>query len=248
MERDQSSIKYEVYGEGYPLLLFAPGGMHSVAQMWRESPRAPGQPMPWIDPTRDLSDRFRVIAMDQRNAGGSTGAVLDGDGWQTYTEDHLALVDHLSVDRLHLMGGCIGSSYCLSFCQAAPTRVSAAVLQNPIGLTPDNRNDFYSMFDEWADQLKSSRPDVTDQSLSGLRQHMFGGDFVFSVDRDFVRRLSVPLLVLAGNDQFHPQAVAEEIADLAPSAELVREWAGPAHKDETRHRIGDFLARHTPTG
>jgi hypothetical protein len=76
---------------------------------------------------------------------------------------------------------------------------------------------------------------------------MFGGDFVFSVDRDFVRRCSIPLLVLAGNDQFHPRAVAEEIADLAPSAELVIEWAGPDHKEKTGEKISDFLARHTPT-
>jgi pimeloyl-ACP methyl ester carboxylesterase len=246
MERDQTKIHYDVYGGGYPILLFAPGGMHSVAQMWRENPRVPGQPMPWIDPTRDLSDEFRVIAMDQRNAGASTGPVVASDGWPTYTQDHLDLVDHLDIERLHLMGGCIGSSYCLSFCQAAPTRVSAAVLQNPIGLTPDNRQDFYSVFDDWADQLKASRPDVTDQSIGSFRDHMFGGDFVFSVDRDFVRHCSVPLLVLAGNDQFHPRAVAEEIADLAPSAELVIEWAGPDHKDGTRQKIRDFLGQHTP--
>jgi fermentation-respiration switch protein FrsA (DUF1100 family) len=76
---------------------------------------------------------------------------------------------------------------------------------------------------------------------------MFGGDFVFSVDRDFVRQCAIPLLVLAGNDQFHPRAVAEEIADLAPSAELVTEWAGPDRKEQTRDKIRDFLASHTPT-
>jgi pimeloyl-ACP methyl ester carboxylesterase len=102
------------------------------------------------------------------------------------------------------------------------------------------------MFDDWANQLKASRPDVTDQSIARFRHRMFGGDFAFSVDRDFVRHCSVPLLVLAGNDQFHPRAVAEEIADLAPSAELVIEWAGPERKDETRRKIGDFLVRHTP--
>jgi hypothetical protein len=35
-----------------------------------------------------------------------------------------------------------------------------------------------------------------------------GGDFVFSVGRDFVRACPIPLLVLAGNDEFHPRAVA----------------------------------------
>jgi phosphomethylpyrimidine synthase len=41
------------------------------------------------------------------------------------------------------MGGCIGSSYCLGLIQAAPARISAAVLQNPIGLSADNRAAFH---------------------------------------------------------------------------------------------------------
>ena len=133
LETDGARIHYEVRGTGHPLVLFAPGGMNSVAQLWRERPDAPGEPMPWIDPPTDLSDEFRVVAMDQRNAGASSGPVRASDGWQTYTADHLALLDELGVERTHAMGGCIGSSYALALCQAAPERVGAAVLQNPIG-------------------------------------------------------------------------------------------------------------------
>ena len=75
---------------------------------------------------------------------------------------------------------------------------------------------------------------------------MFGGDFVFSVDRDFVRSFPVPLLVLAGNDEFHPRPVAHEIAELAPDAELVLEWTSPAHHDETLARIQTFLRPRSP--
>lgn len=248
MEREQVSIHYEVHGEGFPLLLFAPGGMHSVAQMWAENPRAPGQPMPWIDPTRQLSDQLKVIAMDQRNAGRSRAPVSRDDGWPAYTQDHLALLDHLSIDRTHLMGGCIGSSYCLSLCEAAPDRVAAAVLQNPIGLTAENRRDFMSMFDDWAAHIRDRQPDLTDEAADSFRERMFGGDFVFSVDRDFVRRCPVPLLVLAGDDNFHPREVAEEIADLAPQADLVIEWAGTDRYEATRETIREFLSRHTPAG
>lgn len=246
MERDQVSIHYDVHGDGFPLLLFAPGGMHSVAQMWWENPRSPGTPMPWIDPTRQLSDQFKVISMDQRNAGRSRAPVSGEDGWVAYTGDHLALLDHLSIDRTHLMGGCIGSSYCLSFCAAAPDRATAAVLQNPIGLTTENRRDFVSMFDDWVTHVRDRQPDLTDEAAASFREKMFGRDFVFSVDRDFVRRCPVPLLVLAGNDNFHPRAVAEEISDLAPDAELVIEWAGEDRYEATRERIRDFLSRHTP--
>jgi pimeloyl-ACP methyl ester carboxylesterase len=246
MERGPAVIHYEVYGDGYPLVLFAPGGMHSIARLWRERPDAPGQPMPWIDPTSELSADFRVIAMDQRNAGSSSAPITADDGWEAYTADHLALLDFLGLDRVHVMGGCIGSSYCLALCRAGPDRVSAAVIQNPIGLSAANREDFIGMFDGWASELRARRPDVTVDSLTAFRQRMFGGDFVFSVGRDFVRECPVPLLVLAGNDAFHPRPVAEEIAGLAPSAELVIEWAGPAHHDATLARVRQFLLAHTP--
>ena len=246
LKRGGASIHYDVYGEGYPLVLFAPGGMRSIARLWRERPEAPGEPMPWIDPTTALSGDFQVVAMDQRNAGASSAPVSASDGWEVYAADHLALFDQLGVDRVHLMGGCIGSSYCLGLLRAAPERVNAVVLQNPIGLSADNRSAFMAMFDGWASELQADRDDVTAESLAGFRERMFGGDFVFSVDRDFVKECPAPLLVLAGNDAFHPRAVAQEIAALAPKAELVLEWAGPEHHDATLSRVREFLLAHTP--
>lgn len=243
-ERDGVSIYYEVYGSGFPLLLFAPGGMNSIAQLWKERPGSPGEPMPWIDPRTALSYDFQVIAMDQRNAGSSSGPVSADDGWHTYTGDHLALLDHLGIERVHLMGGCIGSSYCLSFYRQAPERVAAAVLQNPIGLSNGNRKAFIAMFDGWAEALRAGRGDVTEEAAAAFRENMFGGEFVFSVSRDFVRSCPVPLLVLPGNDEFHPRAVAEEIVDLAPDAELLDGWAGD--HAATAERIRAFLVSHTP--
>ena len=239
-------IDYRVDGPpgAPPLILFAPGGMHSVAQLWGERPGQPGTPMPWIDPRAVLSDQFKVVSMDQRNAGASSGPVNTDDGWTTYTDDQLALLDFLGADRTHAMGGCIGSSYALALCARAPARVSAAVLQNPIGLTSDNRPLFMAMFDDWASGLRKNGREVSDDAQTEFRERMFGGDFVFSVTRDFVRACPVPLLILAGNDEFHPTAVAEEIAELAPDAELVYNWAG--RYDETAERMRQFLTEHTP--
>jgi pimeloyl-ACP methyl ester carboxylesterase len=246
LERDGAEIYYEVHGDGYPLILFAPGGMHSVAQMWQQRPGAPGHRMPWIDPMSELSDRFQVVAMDQRNAGRSSAPITATDGWATFTADHLALIDHLGFERVHVMGGCIGSSYCLGLCQATPDRVTAAVLQNPIGLSADNRGAFLAMFDSWGAELQTRREDIDEAALAAFRQSMFGGEFVFSATRDFVQTSPIPLLVLAGNDEFHPAAVAEEIAELAPDAQLVREWTSPTYHAATLARIGKFLGTHTP--
>jgi len=235
-ERAGVSLYYEEYGSGYPLLLFAPGGMRSSIEFWRRSP---------FDPTAELASAFRVITMDQRNAGRSRAPIGVQDGWETYAADHLALLDHLGARRAHVMGGCIGSSYCLGLIRLAPERVGAAVLQNPIGLSPENRKAFHDMFDGWADELRKARSDVSAGALSALRARMYDGDFVFSVSRDFVRGCSTPMLILAGDDLYHPTATAEEIARLAPNAELIMKWKTPDATGAAVARVREFLKAHT---
>ena len=234
-ERTGVSLYYEEYGSGYPLLLFAPGGMRSSIDFWRRSP---------FDPTAELAQDFRVIAMDQRNAGHSRAPISATDGWETYAADHLALLDHLGAGRAHVLGGCIGSSYCLGLIKLAPNRVSAAVLQNPIGLSPENRTAFHEMFDSWAGDLRKARPELGEAALSAFRARMYDGDFVFSVTRDFVRACRTPMLVLAGDDLYHPTPVAEEIARVAPSAELIVKWKTPDATPAAVARVRAFLKAH----
>ena len=236
-EREGVSLHYEEFGTGYPVLLFAPGGMNSAIDFWHRSP--------W-DPTTKLASNFRVIAMDQRNSGQSQAEIKASDDWTTYASDHIALLDYLGIQQTHIMGGCIGSSYCVGLLQAAPERVSAAVLQNPIGLSANNRADFINMFDDWAKNLKQSRPNLTEEALTAFRHNMFGGDFVFSVSRDFVRSCATPLLVCAGADQFHPTAIAREIVELAPQAELLLKWREPEIVENTIERVRAFLLELTP--
>ncbi len=176
----------------------------------------------------------------------SVAPITSDDGWQVYLEDQLALMDHLGGERFHVMGGCIGSSYALGLCEAASDRVTAAVLQNPIGLTAENRPKFYAMFDEWADEMRSTHPEVDDRVETSFRNRMFGGDFVFSVDRDFVRSSQIPLMVMPGGDDFHPRAVAEEIVALAPDSVLLSPWGGDEHRGQTLLRVAEFLGAHTP--
>ena len=132
-ERDEIRIYYEIHGEGFPVLMIAPGGMRSSIPMWENAP--------W-DPIEHLAPHYRVIAMDQRNAGQSTAPIRATDGWQVYTEDQLALLDHLKVDRFHVAGMCIGGPYIMGLIQAAPERVISAVLFQSIGLS-NNRHVFF---------------------------------------------------------------------------------------------------------
>jgi pimeloyl-ACP methyl ester carboxylesterase len=230
------SLRYEEYGAGYPLLLFAPGGMKSSIEFWDKAP---------FNPIRELAGDFHVIAIDQRNAGSSRAPIHATDGWQSYANDHLALLDHLKIERCHLMGGCIGSAYCLSLIAGTPERVSAAVLQNPVGLASGNRSLFFKMFDDWAVGLDPSLGGDA-ASLQQFRSNMFGSDFVFSTSRDSVRKMTLPLLILAGSDPYHPAETSQEIKALAPNAEFVPEWKPPEIVRETVMRVKAFLLKNTP--
>ena len=97
-------------------------------------------------------------------------------------------MNELGIDRAHVLGGCIGGPYCLGVAQAAPDRVAAAVLQQPIGYDGENRQAFFEMFDSWANDLKPQRPDVDPNAWNAFRDRMYGGDFLFNVSRDFVRQ------------------------------------------------------------
>ena len=118
-ERDGAAIYYEEHGAGFPVLLIAPGGMKSATPVWAGTP--------W-HPIEQLAGEFRVIAMDQRNAGQSSGPISGTDGWQTYTDDQLGLMEHLGCERFHVAGMCIGGPYAFGMIQSAPERVASAML------------------------------------------------------------------------------------------------------------------------
>jgi pimeloyl-ACP methyl ester carboxylesterase len=214
--------------------------------MWHAP--AGGPPRAWSDWTEVLAERFRVIAMDQRNAGKSKGPVAASDGWDTYAKDQLALLDHLGIEKCHTLGGCIGASYCLKMIQASPNRTSAAVLQNPIGLNPEFPTYFPDGHKEWSEELRPHRPELDPNALEALGRNMWGGEFVFAVDRNFVKTVKVPCLVLPGNDKPHPTATGIELNELLPNSEMLRDWKGPDHLAEQRRRVVEFLVKHTPKG
>ena len=234
--RDQVNIHYEIKGDGFPILLFAPGGMLSAASFWENAE--------W-DPIKTLSPHFTVIAMDQRNAGSSRAPVSGSDGWHSYAEDHLALLDHLNIDQTHLLGGCIGGPYCLGVIKAHRERVASAVLQQSIG-SDNNRELFYAMFDNWADAIKEEHPEAKAEDWLAFRSNMYDGGFLYNVDRDFVAACSVPMLVLMGSDPYHPETISRELADLAPNATLIEEWKN-TEKDGTVAAVISFLKAATPT-
>jgi pimeloyl-ACP methyl ester carboxylesterase len=235
-KRDDIEIYYEEHGTGFPLLLIAPGGMRSAVSFWERTP--------W-NPITQLAPTYRVIAMDQRNAGHSLAPIRATDSWHVYTQDQLALLDHLGVERFHVAGMCIGGPYIMGLMQAAPQRVVSAVVFQTIGLD-NNRQAFFEMFDSWAAELKPKRPEVSEEAWESFKTTMYSGDFLFNVSREFVSSCKTPMLVLLGNDLHHPQASSRELAALAPNATLIEKWKESEHQPAAKKAVENFLAEHTP--
>jgi pimeloyl-ACP methyl ester carboxylesterase len=243
LQRPDGVIQYEVYGEGFPVLLFAPGGLRSRMAMWRSPPDGPARA--WVDWTKALPEAgFTAIAMDQRNAGQSVTDIKADHGWHTYAADHMALMDHLGFRWFATLGGCIGGSFCLKAIETAPDRVAAAVLQNPIGCHPEHPHYFPHSHAEWTEEQCAARPELDRAALGSFGRNMWRMDFVFSVDRDFVRGCPVPTFLLPGTDVPHPAATSKELAELLPGAEVLTNWRGPDYLDHQRDRVVDFLRRH----
>jgi pimeloyl-ACP methyl ester carboxylesterase len=231
-------IHYDDEGvaDAFPVLLIAPGGMRSFNDRWNE--------MPW-NPRTALADRFRVIGMDQRNAGRSTAPVTGETGWATYRDDQLALLDELGIDRCHVVGMCIGGPYIFGLLTAAPERFASAVLLQPVGIE-GNREALYEIFDRWSAEVGGAHPEADAGDWASYRSNMWDGEFVLTATRDEIAGIEVPMLVAMGNDEYHPQSTSREIAELAPDAVFLEHWKDEGSLPATDAAIKNFLAGHTP--
>jgi 3-oxoadipate enol-lactonase len=107
-------LAYSVEGCGPPVVL-----VHGLAC---------GRRM-WFQQIRALRANFTVITYDQRGHGRST-APLDR---QQYSSAHLAqdllgLLDHIGIERCHVVGFSLGGGPALSLAIRRPERISALVL------------------------------------------------------------------------------------------------------------------------
>jgi pimeloyl-ACP methyl ester carboxylesterase len=242
-EKGPVRIRYEEAGSGVPLLLIAGGGLNStIANFTTTSP---------FDPIAEFKGEYRTIASDLRNAvgGQSTGPLEADRPWDSYTDDHLGLMDHLKIDKFMVMGFCIGGPFIWNLLRRAPDRVIAAVLAQPSGSRPEARDMFYEgNMKSWGPALVAKRPELTMDQVDKFLTRMYrtNPDFVFTVTRDFVRNCQTPVLILPDDIPAHPYAVAMEAAMLAPKAEVsMFPWKEPKERIPLAVRqFRSFLRAH----
>jgi pimeloyl-ACP methyl ester carboxylesterase len=245
-EKGDVRIHYEEAGSGYPLLLIAGGGLNSTISGFT------GASSPF-NPIEEFKGEYRCIASDLRNAnaGQSSGPLEIDRPWDSYTDDHLGLMDHLGIDKFMVLGFCIGGPLIWNLLRRAPDRIVAAVLAQPSGSRPEMRDLFYEgNMKNWGPELVKRRPDITMETVEKFLTRMYrtSPDFVFTVTRDFVRNCQTPVLILPDDIPAHPYAVAMEAAMLAPKAEVsMFPWKEPKERIPLAVRqIQSFLRAHRP--
>lgn len=126
-EIDGIPTRYEVTGEGPPLLMYAPGGFDATVEKW--SDLGVYARIRLLD---HLPRRFRCILFDRRETGASGGRV-EAVSWADYVAQGVGLLDHLGVERAHLLGGCMGVSPVALFGATHSERVLSMTLYFPVG-------------------------------------------------------------------------------------------------------------------
>jgi pimeloyl-ACP methyl ester carboxylesterase len=244
-ENGPVKIHYEEAGDGFPLLVIPGGGLNATVA---------GLATHAFNPLEAFSDSYRVAALDLRNAnGGQSEGPLDIERtWDAFTDDQLAIVDHLGFDRFVVMGFCIGGPMIWNLLKRAGDRVVAAVLVHPSGYSSSHPDIFYNNnIGNWAPEFCKRRPEVTMEIVSEFLNNMYTkrADFVFTVDRDFVRKCQTPVLILPDDIPAHPYATAMETALLAPNSQVsLYPWKENERKIEiaVRH-IRSFMATNVPS-
>jgi pimeloyl-ACP methyl ester carboxylesterase len=206
-----------------------------------------------FDPMAVFKDEYRCVTLDLRNAnGGQSSGPLEIDRpWDSHTDDQLALMDRLGIQKFLVLGFCIAGPFIWNLLRRAPDRVVAAVLAQPSGFRPEQPDLFYNNnIAGWGPALCARRPDITMAMVDSFLNKMYraNADFVFTVTRDFVRSCQTPVLILPDDIPAHPYAVAMEAASLAPNAQVsLYPWKEPKERVPlaVRH-VRSFLRAHRP--
>jgi pimeloyl-ACP methyl ester carboxylesterase len=124
---DGIATRYELTRSGPPILMYAPAGFDASLEKWS---------------TQGIYARIKImehlpkhnscILFDRRECGQSGGRI-ERVRWEHYVRQGVGLLDHLKIDRAHIMGGCMGVCPTALFGVMHPERALSLVLYWPVG-------------------------------------------------------------------------------------------------------------------
>ena len=220
---DVNGIKlyYEVHGTGYPLLLLH-GGLGATSMF---GPNLPA-----------LATGRQVIAVDLQGHG-RTADIDRPLSPQLMADDIAALIKHLKLERVDLMGYSLGGGVAFFVALRHPELVGKLVLVS----TPIRRNAFYpemlaqqeQVGPEAAEAMKQTpmyqlyasiapRPEDWPRLLQKIGEAM-KGDYDYSKD---VARIKAPTMIVAGDADIFPPSHAVEFFGLLGGGKRDGGWDG----------------------
>ncbi len=105
-------IYYEDYGQGPPLIMTLGLGQDITT---------------WNFQISELSKHLKLIVFDNRDSGKSSRSSQNYTT-QIMAQDILGLMDHLEIDRTHLLGTSLGGMIAQQVALMAPERVNSLIL------------------------------------------------------------------------------------------------------------------------
>lgn len=124
---DGIATRYEVLGDGPALLMYSPGGFDARIEKWTDL-----GVYQRIKLLEHLPKAFKCIVFDRRENGQSGGKV-ERITWNHYVRQGVGLLDHLGIQKAHLIGGCMGCCPVTAFGVAHPERTLSMVHYWPVG-------------------------------------------------------------------------------------------------------------------
>ena len=229
---DGEELYYEVHGAGPPLALVS--GLNGVGAFW-----APH--------LAELGTRFTVVLHDHRGTGRSSRSRIDYSIEQM-TDDLVRLLDHLGIEKAHLVGHSTGGAIGQTLAIDRPERVRRLVL-SATWSAPDAY--FRRLFALRADVLRALGPEgylraclLFMRPPAWIREHeaalaaeeatMLAGfpppeimlariEAILRFDRhaDLARIAAPTLVVGAKDDAVTPAYFSEELGRLIPGAQTM---------------------------
>jgi 3-oxoadipate enol-lactonase len=225
---EETSIDYDVHGEGPPLLLIGGLGFGRWA---------------WFRQVPAFSRHFKTITFDVRGERDLKRGVAD------LASDAVALLEHLRIRKAHVLGTSLGGFVaqelalkrpdlvdrlvlvCTSYGRGGPESMSPWSLADMIGLPSLNaeRAVRQGLVAATSDAYRAERPEEFEQivrwrladspSLSAYYEQMRAGAS-FDVSRE-VGHITSPTLVIHGSeDRYVPVANAAALAEAIPGSRL----------------------------
>jgi pimeloyl-ACP methyl ester carboxylesterase len=229
-------LVYEVLGKSGPWVVISPGGRRGLA-----SDRALGVLL--------ADAGFRVLVYDRRNTGASEIGFPGQSESHEQAEDLLALLQALGTGPAYVAGCSSGSRLSLLLALHHPEAIKALLLWRVTGGEFAAKRLAFNYYEQFIAAVEQGGLDAVVKTehfgamvaanpankkileglgaeafLAAMRRWLAGfhqGSFhpVAGLSPDEVRSITLPTLVIPGNDRIHPSAAAQAAHRLLPNSE-----------------------------